>query len=111
MAIYVFIPSQRLYSTDLLERYRKALEKAVQISCRYNVPPLPGRTVIAFSADLDEHKNMKQDFCLPPDPDKDNGGELQKEEDDSRRRNKNKDGLSPTVRTFLGIIRNKNPPH
>uniref|UniRef100_A0A3Q1AT66 TROVE domain-containing protein n=1 Tax=Amphiprion ocellaris TaxID=80972 RepID=A0A3Q1AT66_AMPOC len=38
--------NHRLYSVDLLDRYRKALETAVQISCRYNVPPLPGRTVI-----------------------------------------------------------------
>lgn len=114
MAIHIFIPSQRLCSTDLLDRYRKALEKAVQISCQYNVPPLPGRTVIVFSPDLDVHQTMKQDFCLPREPDKDSGeGEEGEEQDDvdedSKRRNKKKKGLSPTVRTHLAIIKNKCP--
>uniref|UniRef100_A0A096MDF2 TROVE domain-containing protein n=1 Tax=Poecilia formosa TaxID=48698 RepID=A0A096MDF2_POEFO len=41
---------QRLYSVDLLDRYRKALETAVQISCNYNVPPLPGNTILFVTA-------------------------------------------------------------
>ncbi|XP_038859161.1 telomerase protein component 1 [Salvelinus namaycush] len=61
--------SQRLYSQALLEQYRKALETAVQISCRYNVPPLPGRTVILFAGNMgeDDTWSATQDFCCPPD--------------------------------------------
>ncbi|KAF6728063.1 Telomerase protein component 1 [Oryzias melastigma] len=44
--------NQKLFSVELLDRYRSALETAVQISCRYNVPPLPGKTVILLPADI-----------------------------------------------------------
>ncbi|KAK2822733.1 hypothetical protein Q5P01_022798 [Channa striata] len=77
--------NQRLYTTDLLDRYRKALETAVQISCRHNVPPLPGRTVIMVDASMSNF-DEKPDFCLPPDPEEnDKGGE---EEEQSQRRGK-----------------------
>uniref|UniRef100_A0A4W5JTH3 TROVE domain-containing protein n=1 Tax=Hucho hucho TaxID=62062 RepID=A0A4W5JTH3_9TELE len=74
--------SQRLYSQALLERYCKALETAVQISCRYNVPPLPGRTMILFSGDMDEDDTWSptQDFCCPPDVEAEKVDEEAKEE-------------------------------
>ncbi|XP_064416478.1 telomerase protein component 1-like [Latimeria chalumnae] len=37
------------YDQALLDRYRQALDLAVQISADYNLPPLPGRTVIMCS--------------------------------------------------------------
>uniref|UniRef100_A0A3Q2XZ07 TROVE domain-containing protein n=1 Tax=Hippocampus comes TaxID=109280 RepID=A0A3Q2XZ07_HIPCM len=53
---------------SLLDRYRKALETAVQISCRYNIPPLPGCTIILININMDERlawgKNL--DFSLFP---------------------------------------------
>uniref|UniRef100_A0A8C7V7G8 TROVE domain-containing protein n=1 Tax=Oryzias sinensis TaxID=183150 RepID=A0A8C7V7G8_9TELE len=70
-----FRSSQKPYGVELLDRYRKALEIAVQISCRYNVPPLPGKTVILLPSDIcsDESWSRKQDFCLPFEPEqKDN---------------------------------------
>ncbi|KAL7832341.1 hypothetical protein AOLI_G00298890 [Acnodon oligacanthus] len=56
------------YTPELLERYRQALEKAVQISCRYNVPPLSGRTLIVFMDDwLGGHEwKGAEDICMPP---------------------------------------------
>uniref|UniRef100_A0A3Q3EKU1 TROVE domain-containing protein n=1 Tax=Labrus bergylta TaxID=56723 RepID=A0A3Q3EKU1_9LABR len=58
--------SEKLYTVELLDRYRKALETAVQVSCRYNVPPLPGRTVILMSAFMSANTDTKvtQDFSL-----------------------------------------------
>ncbi|XP_067910344.1 uncharacterized protein [Heterodontus francisci] len=34
------------YDQDLLERYRRALDTAIEISASHNVPPLPGHTVV-----------------------------------------------------------------
>uniref|UniRef100_A0A7N6A9P9 TROVE domain-containing protein n=2 Tax=Anabas testudineus TaxID=64144 RepID=A0A7N6A9P9_ANATE len=88
---------QRQYTVELLDQYREALEAAVQISCRYNVPPLPGRTVLMFYAPM-KTCTMKLDFCLPPDPE-----ENKKDEDGKkqiRRRKKKeekKDKLSPSM--------------
>ncbi|KAK6310921.1 hypothetical protein J4Q44_G00189760 [Coregonus suidteri] len=72
--------SQRLYSQALLEQYRKALETAVQISCRYNVPPLPGRTMIFFAGNMgeDDTWSAAQDFCCPPD------AEAEKEDEEEK---------------------------
>ncbi|KAG9331111.1 hypothetical protein JZ751_020245, partial [Albula glossodonta] len=55
-------------SAELLARYRQALERAVQISCRYNIPPLAGRTVLLCDFHLgdDPEWSAKQDFCCPP---------------------------------------------
>uniref|UniRef100_A0A4W6BKJ4 TROVE domain-containing protein n=1 Tax=Lates calcarifer TaxID=8187 RepID=A0A4W6BKJ4_LATCA len=77
---------QRLYSVDLLGRYLKALETAVQISCRYNVPPLPGRTVILLSTNMstDHNWSQKQDFCLPPDPEQKQEKEEEEEEEEKK---------------------------
>ncbi|CAK6973113.1 LOW QUALITY PROTEIN: telomerase protein component 1 [Scomber scombrus] len=76
--------NQRLYTVELLDRYRKALETAVQISCRYNVPPLPGRTAILLSAgNLCHSDSWTQDidFCLPPDPEHENEEEKEEEKE------------------------------
>ncbi|XP_076828071.1 telomerase protein component 1 isoform X2 [Brachyhypopomus gauderio] len=59
--------SQRKYTVDLLDCYRQALEKAVQISCRYNVPLLPGRTLILCDQYFTEDEWAgAEGFCLPP---------------------------------------------
>ncbi|XP_069044718.1 telomerase protein component 1-like isoform X1 [Lepisosteus oculatus] len=59
--------SQRKYSNQLLGRYREALEKAIQISCKHNIPPLPGRTLIVFRAEHTMHRPCKgsEDICCP----------------------------------------------
>ncbi|KAL6489721.1 hypothetical protein MHYP_G00000660 [Metynnis hypsauchen] len=61
--------SQRKFSVELLERYLQALLKAVEISCRYNIPLIPGRTLIFLSSNFYEN-NWKQagEVFLPPDP-------------------------------------------
>ncbi|XP_067462602.1 telomerase protein component 1 [Thunnus thynnus] len=95
--------NQRQYTVALLDRYRKALETAVQISCRYNVPPLPGRTVILLSDNMsgDQTWSRKQDFCLPPNPEHEDDEE--EEEDHGRRGRKKKkddeedDKLTPSM--------------
>ncbi|XP_010888175.2 telomerase protein component 1 [Esox lucius] len=70
--------SQRKYSQALLARYRKALETAVQISCRYNVPPLPGRTMIFINRYFsDECWGVPHDFCCPSDPEPREGEEVE----------------------------------
>ncbi|XP_041095472.1 telomerase protein component 1 isoform X2 [Polyodon spathula] len=38
------------FDKELLHRYRCALETSIQLSCRYNVPPLPGHTLLLCSA-------------------------------------------------------------
>uniref|UniRef100_A0AAV2JXL3 TROVE domain-containing protein n=1 Tax=Knipowitschia caucasica TaxID=637954 RepID=A0AAV2JXL3_KNICA len=88
--------SQTSFSVEVLQRYRCALEEAVQISCRYNIPPLPGKTVVLLSAMMDR-EHLPQDFCLPPDP-----AQPQEEEQEQRRgrRRKNQkpeDPLAPTL--------------
>lgn len=97
-------PSQKQYDGALLDRYRKALETSVQISCRYNIPPLPGRTVILISPhwDRDRTGSQKPDFCLPPDPELENkdAAEEEEEEEGSRQKKKKEDDdkLTPSVR-------------
>ncbi|XP_056092464.1 telomerase protein component 1 [Rhinichthys klamathensis goyatoka] len=60
--------NQRLYTQELLKKYCCALEKAVQISCKYNIPPLPGRTLVICSSYSSEERDWSgaEDFCLPP---------------------------------------------
>ncbi|XP_051678544.2 telomerase protein component 1 isoform X2 [Oryctolagus cuniculus] len=41
---------------ELLERYRQALETAVNISVQYNLPPLPGRTLLVYLTDVNADK-------------------------------------------------------
>ncbi|KAL1280682.1 hypothetical protein QQF64_015282 [Cirrhinus molitorella] len=60
--------NQRLYTQELLNKYCCALEKAVQISCKYNIPPLPGRTLVICNANFSEDRDWSgaDDVCLPP---------------------------------------------
>ncbi|XP_048050287.1 telomerase protein component 1-like isoform X2 [Megalobrama amblycephala] len=60
--------NQRLYTQELLKKYCCALEKAVQISCKHNIPPLPGRTLVICNATFSEDRNWSgaEDVCLPP---------------------------------------------
>ncbi|KAL6103821.1 tep1 [Pungitius sinensis] len=68
------------FTVALLDRYRGALEAAVQLSCRYNVPPLPGRTVVVLACEMDgRNPCQKVDFCLPPDPGQKNQDEEEEE--------------------------------
>lgn len=55
------------YDKPLLQRYKDALEKAIQISSEHNVPPLPGRTVILCSLDasMDSSFFAARNFCCP----------------------------------------------
>ncbi|PWA30048.1 hypothetical protein CCH79_00009700, partial [Gambusia affinis] len=113
--------NQRLYSIDLLDRYRKALETAIQISCNYNVPPLPGNTVLFVAAHSwnDESWSRKQDFCIPPDPEEldkteeEEGGKEEEEKDgekeeDGRRKCSRKkeehDPLTPTMMEVSALL-------
>ncbi|KAG7273061.1 hypothetical protein CRUP_007217, partial [Coryphaenoides rupestris] len=79
------------YSVELLERYCEALEKAVQLSCRYNIPPLPGRTLIFIP--LNMHDEMKTDFCCPHEAEAQSTKEKEKEEGEKQQQqaDKNKD--------------------
>lgn len=83
--MFVCAWSERKYTVDLLDRYRKALETAVQISSRYNVPPLPGRTFILLDSRVSDFEK-KSEFCLPPDPEENNEEEEEKVESNQRRR-------------------------
>ncbi len=41
----------------------------MQISCKYNIPPLPGRTLVIFNNDdISDDRNWSgaDDVCLPP---------------------------------------------
>uniref|UniRef100_A0A673J018 TROVE domain-containing protein n=1 Tax=Sinocyclocheilus rhinocerous TaxID=307959 RepID=A0A673J018_9TELE len=49
--------NQRLYTQELLNKYCCALEKTVQISCKYNIPPLPGRTLVMYNAIISEDRD------------------------------------------------------
>lgn len=39
------------YDGEMLVRYRQALETAVNLSVKHNVPPLPGRTILVYLTD------------------------------------------------------------
>ncbi|XP_047676292.1 telomerase protein component 1 isoform X2 [Tachysurus fulvidraco] len=58
----------RSCAPELLQRYRQALDKAVQISCRYNIPPLSGHTLIIFTSSSWSSKLSRADFSLPTEP-------------------------------------------
>ncbi|RXN33639.1 telomerase component 1 [Labeo rohita] len=60
--------NERLYTQELLNKYSCALEKAVQISCKYNIPPLPGRTLVICNVAIPEGRTWSgaDDVCLPP---------------------------------------------
>ncbi|XP_032199046.1 telomerase protein component 1 isoform X2 [Mustela erminea] len=40
------------YDGEMLARYRQALETAVNISVKHNLPPLPGRTILVYLTDM-----------------------------------------------------------
>ncbi|XP_035489691.2 telomerase protein component 1 [Scophthalmus maximus] len=104
--------NQRHYTEALLLRYRKALETAVQISCRYNVPPLPGRTAVLLFTDMHDNRtwDQKRDFCLPPDPDKKDEEEEEEEEEAPRRsrrrkkKNDDDDKLAPSMMEVAALL-------
>ncbi|XP_053502261.1 telomerase protein component 1 isoform X2 [Ictalurus furcatus] len=56
----------RRCTPELLQRYRQALDKAVQISCRHNIPPLSGHTIIIVRDSFNIGGPKGADFCLPP---------------------------------------------
>ncbi|XP_047593275.1 telomerase protein component 1 [Lutra lutra] len=43
---------QGKYDGEMLARYRQALETAVNISVKHNLPPLPGRTILVYLTDM-----------------------------------------------------------
>lgn len=57
--------SPRCYTPELLQRYRQALDKAVEISCTYNIPPLSGHTLVLFGRWLTFHGKKGTEFCIP----------------------------------------------
>ncbi|XP_011484331.1 telomerase protein component 1 [Oryzias latipes] len=105
--------TQKPYGVELLDRYRKALEIAVQISCRYNVPPLPGKTVILLPSDIcsDESWSRKQDFCLPFEPEQKDSEENEEEEEEEegttckkRSEEEENDKLTPSVSEVAALL-------
>ncbi|KAK3531414.1 hypothetical protein QTP70_019258 [Hemibagrus guttatus] len=61
-----FIDRSSSCSPELLQRYCQALDKAVQISCRYNIPPLSGHTLVIFMDSSWSTRPKGADFSLPP---------------------------------------------
>uniref|UniRef100_A0A8D0G6K1 NACHT domain-containing protein n=1 Tax=Sphenodon punctatus TaxID=8508 RepID=A0A8D0G6K1_SPHPU len=55
------------FSPALLLRYRQALEAAIQISARHNVPPIPGRILILVSVSrlMNDPYQRGQELCCP----------------------------------------------
>ncbi|CAN9503016.1 unnamed protein product [Ophioblennius macclurei] len=97
---------EKVFTVALLDRYRKALETAIQISCRYNLPPLPGRTVVVLSANMNCSSKwlQKQDFCLPPDPEQNEKKENEDNVDDKKRNVERADRLWPSVKEVAALI-------
>lgn len=87
------LPSKgkKSYSVKLLQRYRDALEKAVQTSCRYNIPPLPGKTLVILNGNMSD-SIPSLDFNLPPDPDKPETEEKTPEEEENARKRRRRRG-------------------
>ncbi|XP_062944572.1 telomerase protein component 1 isoform X2 [Cynocephalus volans] len=44
------------YDGEMLDRYRQALETAVNLSVKHSLPPLPGRTLLAYLTDTNADK-------------------------------------------------------
>lgn len=53
-----FFPACRQWKCDreMLARYRQALETAVNLSVKHSLPPLPGRTLLAYLTDANADK-------------------------------------------------------
>ncbi|KAM6202580.1 telomerase protein component 1 [Rhynchocyon petersi] len=47
---------QGRYDAEMLDRYRQALETAVNLSVKHSLPPLPGRTILAYLTDANADK-------------------------------------------------------
>uniref|UniRef100_M3Z351 Telomerase associated protein 1 n=1 Tax=Mustela putorius furo TaxID=9669 RepID=M3Z351_MUSPF len=55
------------YDGEMLARYRQALETAVNISVKHNLPPLPGRTILVYLTDMGtEELCRKSNLQGPP---------------------------------------------
>ncbi|XP_023559913.1 LOW QUALITY PROTEIN: telomerase protein component 1-like [Octodon degus] len=55
------------YDLELLDRYRQALEVAVNLSVKHNLPPLPGRTILVYLTDCNaDHFCAKSNTQGPP---------------------------------------------
>ncbi|CAG5896404.1 unnamed protein product, partial [Menidia menidia] len=55
------LKNQRKFTVELLDHYRRALETAVQISCRYNVPPMPGKTIEEEEEEEEEQEEEEKE--------------------------------------------------
>uniref|UniRef100_A0A8D2AMB6 Telomerase associated protein 1 n=1 Tax=Sciurus vulgaris TaxID=55149 RepID=A0A8D2AMB6_SCIVU len=44
------------YDVEMLDRYRQALEAAVNLSVKHSLPPLPGRTLLVYLTDAEADK-------------------------------------------------------
>jgi hypothetical protein len=44
------------YDAEMLDRYRQALEAAMNLSVKHSLPPLPGRTLLVYPTDADADK-------------------------------------------------------
>lgn len=44
------------YDSEMLARYRQALEIAVDLSVKHSLPPLPGRTLLVYLTDTNADK-------------------------------------------------------
>uniref|UniRef100_A0A673TDN2 Telomerase associated protein 1 n=1 Tax=Suricata suricatta TaxID=37032 RepID=A0A673TDN2_SURSU len=51
------------YDGEMLARYRQALETAMDLSVKHNLPPLPGRTILVYLTDADADR-----FCPKRNP-------------------------------------------
>ncbi|KAM4051013.1 telomerase protein component 1 [Anomaloglossus baeobatrachus] len=45
------------FNSGTVERYKKSLEEAIQVSAHHNIPPIPGRTVILMFVDSSMHQS------------------------------------------------------
>ncbi|XP_066483000.1 telomerase protein component 1 isoform X2 [Tiliqua scincoides] len=68
------------YRQATLQRYRQALETAIHLAVRHNVPPIRGRTLILISCDhsMCEPFQKARDLCCPNPEQKDGSGEIGK---------------------------------
>ncbi|XP_051779107.1 telomerase protein component 1 isoform X1 [Erpetoichthys calabaricus] len=57
---------------DLLQKYKNALEMAINISCQHNIPPLSGRSLIFIRCDSELNMQCRgaESFCISSDSDK-----------------------------------------
>ncbi|XP_061446484.1 telomerase protein component 1 [Rhineura floridana] len=67
-------------SRAILQRYREALETAIHVAVRYNVPPIPGRTLILIScqSEMCEPYVQARDLCCPSTDQKDHNEQSSK---------------------------------